>query len=61
MTLRCECGGMLEITGQNYGKTDALEEYECVDCGRTGTYSFGDGPERMTGCVTSSPDTGVLR
>jgi hypothetical protein len=52
MVLRCECGGSLELTGQSYGEETAFESYECVSCGRTGTYSFGGATDSMSGCVT---------
>ena len=61
MTLVCECGGSLEITHQQYdrdadgnitGEGQAYEEYRCMSCGRTGSYTFGDGGEHMTGCLT---------
>lgn len=52
MVLQCECGGAIEITEQSYGVNVAFEKYECVACGRTGTYSFGNGQERASGCVT---------
>lgn len=53
MALRCDCGGALELTGQSYGDDSAFESYECVSCGRRGTYSFGGPTETKTGCVTS--------
>jgi hypothetical protein len=52
MTLRCECGGAVELTGQSYGEDVAFESYECASCGRTGSYTFGADGERMTGCLT---------
>lgn len=63
MVLQCECGGALEITENSYDRDSdgniteegsALEVYECVSCGRTGTYRFGDGGESTSGCVTSA-------
>jgi len=58
MVLQCKCGGMLEITEQSYPENGlAFEQYECVSCGRTGTFKFGEQNgthvERMGGCVTS--------
>jgi hypothetical protein len=53
VTLRCECGGQVEITGQSDRDEVALEIYECVACGRTGTYRFGDGRDQTGGCLTS--------
>lgn len=56
MTLQCECGGAVEITSQSYPHDDggrAFEAYRCVSCGRRGTYTFGDGGDRRTGCLTS--------
>jgi DnaJ-class molecular chaperone len=32
------CGGSLEVTNVSAGEATALERYECVDCGGTGTY-----------------------
>ncbi|MCD2199099.1 hypothetical protein LPA44_04190 [Halobacterium sp. KA-4] len=61
MTLVCECGSpAIEIVDATYPEDangnptgTATERYECLDCGRTGTYAFGDGTDRMSGCVTS--------
>ncbi|GAB6862354.1 hypothetical protein ACFR97_07270 [Haloplanus litoreus] len=61
MTLRCECGAHdIEIVDAIYPEDDegravgsAVERYECQACGRTGTYVFGDGIDRTTGCVTT--------
>jgi hypothetical protein len=44
----------VEITAQSYSEAHAFEEYECVSCGDTGTYSFGDGADTMTGCVVDA-------
>ena len=61
VTLRCECGGRVEVQTGSYPEDDdgnptgeAIELYECVECGRIGTYSFGDGRDRTSGCVTTS-------
>lgn len=51
MTLRCACGGAVELTAQSYGEESAVERYECVSCGATGTYRFGAGGDRVTGCL----------
>lgn len=58
VTLRCECGSLaLSITEQFYPDDPAAratEHYQCDDCGRNGTYSFGgDLPDQTTGCVQS--------
>jgi hypothetical protein len=54
MTLVCECGShALEITSQSYGEKTAFEAYKCEDCGRTGSYTFGNGQDRMSGCLTT--------
>ena len=57
MILRCECGGTLEIqrgTDPDASGDGFLEVYECVACGRTGTYRHdpvtGDS---TSGCVTT--------
>jgi hypothetical protein len=64
MTLRCKCGALdIEIVDATY-PTDAdgrpsgtaTERYECQVCGRTGSFSFGDGVERTTGCVTTGSE-----
>jgi len=51
MTLRCECGGAVELQAQSYNDTTAHETYECASCGRTGSLSFGDYGETKTGCL----------
>jgi len=61
VTLVCECGSpAIEIVDATYPEDadgrptgTAFERYECQDCGRTGGFSFGDGVERTTGCVTT--------
>ena len=61
MTLRCDCGGALELTYQSYPDdpdATATEQYECVSCGRTGSYQFGGGVDQTSGCVTSVRDEG---
>jgi hypothetical protein len=59
--LVCECGSpAIEKVAATY-PTDAdgrpvgtaFERYECQDCGRTGSFAFGDGDERASGCVTT--------
>lgn len=66
VTLRCECGGPLELTSGSYdrdedgqitGEGRAIETYECVECGRNGSYGFGDhGPDVTRGCVTATTE-----
>jgi len=56
MTLTCECGGALEITDQSYGEETAFEMYKCASCGKTGSYSFGSGRDKTSGCVTTRRD-----
>jgi len=52
MVLRCECGGVLELTGQSYTENSAFEYYECVNCGQSGSYTFDETlGERTSGCV----------
>ena len=51
MVLQCQCGGSIEIVEQSYSDDFAFEKYECVNCGREGTYTFGDGQESTSGCV----------
>jgi hypothetical protein len=55
MTLRCQCGGRVEIidgSDPNAGEPH-FEKYECIECGRRGSYTFENGQETMTGCLTS--------
>lgn len=60
MVLRCECGGALDIQGasewgEQRERTRFVERYECVSCGRSGTYRVDDNGtprEETTGCVT---------
>lgn len=55
MTLRCECGGRVEVREGSNPDTGGRhwESYRCVECGGTGTYRFGDGyPDETTGCLT---------
>jgi hypothetical protein len=60
MTLRCECGGAVEIVDGSEPDPDAssfFEVYECASCGRTGTYTHHTNPSRSDeygGCLTSS-------
>lgn len=55
MVLQCDnCGGALELTSQSYGEESAVESYQCASCGQTGTYSFGGGIDRKSGCVTEN-------
>jgi len=56
VTLRCECGGPVELqNGTDHGDGNFFETYECTSCGRTGGYSHdrvtGDS---LTGCLTNS-------
>lgn len=58
--LKCECGGA--VVCQDGTDPDAgppfVEQYECQTCGRTGSYTFGDGgTEHTSGCVTIEPAT----
>lgn len=61
MTLVCECGSpAIEIVDATYPEDDdgrptgsAFERYECQDCGRTGSYTFGGNVEQTSGCVTT--------
>lgn len=65
MVLRCsECGGAVELQAASYptdtsghSKGVAFETYECVECGATGTYRFGDRDgqhvDETSGCLTS--------
>jgi len=50
--LRCECGGSLELTYQNYGEESMFERYECVSCGKEGSYGVYDGNNTTSGCVS---------
>jgi len=54
MTLRCECGGVVEI--ENGGKIgdDIIEDYRCIVCGRTGQLRTYRGEESLTGCLTTT-------
>lgn len=60
MTLACKCGSInLEYVEQDYPDDGlAHERYECADCGRTGSYRFGEQNghrvERMSGCITEN-------
>jgi len=55
MTLRCECGGAVELDGPGiYGEEYATEQYECVACGRTGSLLMGPDGESKSGCLTNS-------
>jgi DnaJ-class molecular chaperone len=37
--MRCaDCGGPLEVVNVSAGESTAFEQYECPDCGGTGTY-----------------------
>lgn len=49
--IQCECGGALKLQSQSYGEDTAFESYECASCGETGTYTFGDCQDRVSGCV----------
>ena len=65
MTLVCECGSpAIEIVDATYPEDadgrptgTAVERYECQDCGRTGSYTFGGNVERTSGCVTTRRDS----
>jgi hypothetical protein len=61
VTLRCECGGVVEVQDGTYPSDSngrpsgrATETYECVSCGRTGGMSFGDGPTNKWGCLSDA-------
>jgi len=54
MTLRCECGGAVEITTASHGEEAAVEQYECVACGSVGTYSFGPYTDGLSGCLVDA-------
>jgi hypothetical protein len=60
MTLRCQCGGVVEIQDGSDPDPEATmfwERYECVECGRTGTYTHYTEPGRSDdygGCLTST-------
>ena len=62
MTLQCQCGSpALEFEDQHYPDDGlALERYKCADCGRMGSFEFGNQNgrhvERMSGCVTENGD-----
>lgn len=64
MTLRCECGGAVEIQKGSSPDPEAdlfWELYECPSCGRTGTYTHYRNPSRtdeLTGCLVSVADGG---
>jgi len=54
MTLRCECGGVLELDGDPMDHDHGWSEhYECVACGRVGGAHFRDAGRRADywGCV----------
>jgi len=51
-TLRCECGGAVEIVNASYpDESHAFEQYECVSCGRRGAFRFGNGRSEKSGCL----------
>ena len=52
-TLRCECGGCVEIQEGSYDDATgrAFETYECVNCGRRGSFTFGNGRSEKSGCL----------
>lgn len=50
MVLRCECGGELKITHQNYTDRGGYERYRCIACGRFGGYNLDNND--TAGCVT---------
>jgi len=51
MTLRCECGGAVELNNQSHGEDMAFESYQCVSCGATGTYRFDENGDELSGCL----------
>ena len=61
LTLVYECGSAaIEIVDATYPTDDegtptrtAFERCRYEACGRTGGYSFGDGVDRTTGCLTT--------
>jgi len=61
VTLRCECGGAVEVVDGTYPYDDdgrpsgrATATYACPSCGRTGGMSFGDGPTDKWGCLVDA-------
>jgi len=52
MTLVCECGGVLTIVNQSYSEDRAYEQFECENCGRTGSMTHNGKTTTLTGCVT---------
>jgi len=50
-TLRCQCGGAVEIVNQSYSGDRAFESYQCVSCGRRGSFTFGSGRSDRSGCL----------
>lgn len=52
MTLYCgACGGAVEVTDVSAGPEVAVETYECVACGGTGSYTNGHDGVRPSGVV----------
>lgn len=52
MTLRCnQCGGAVTVQDATYGEETAHETHECVDCGATGSITFGEYGESKSGCL----------
>jgi hypothetical protein len=45
--MKCECGAIVSTVDSEGG----VEKYECVDCGRTGTFDLNT--RTMTGCLKS--------
>jgi hypothetical protein len=55
MSLRCECGGAVELVDGSYSDHGMTETYKCPTCGGHGTYSVSDGMgDRTSGCLTTS-------
>jgi len=51
--LRCECGGVVELTNNPEGPPPVVEKYECVSCGDTGTVFFGSHDSHRSGCLVT--------
>jgi len=53
--LRCDCGAPVRITdATDSGNGDYTEQYECEDCGRSGTLTVRNHSiDTLTGCLTT--------
>jgi len=59
MTLRCRCGGALDMTASEYTDDSMTEHYKCASCGRTGWYGISkSGNETTGGCVVTEVTLG---